>query len=337
MIQTQGISRTVFAFLVLVCIGGGHWAEASNATDVTVSVVGGELAGELVTTTSRPRAIVVMVSGGGWADRDHRHSWGFKPFKLLADLLEDAGVASIRFDGRGVGKTTAPHDGDPESEAKDLSKIVSWVRERPGMETLPLILMGHSLGGMLALSTSDRIENIHGIIFLCAPTLSGPEALRSQRRNVLLAEGISEPELTQLMGLFDHTLSASLGDQSWVAVEQESREKLKEKAADYLEEHQSVFFRWMAVYDPATDIEDYDGSLLTIFGANDIMVDVSDHWEAAGELVSRHPASRRIVVPDMNHALQTTSIPGPEGWPDGGVELAAGVDEIILEWLDANL
>ena len=51
----------------------------------------------------------MLVSGSGPQDRDET-LLGHKPFLVIADHLTRNGIAVLRFDDRGVGKSTGKHD-----------------------------------------------------------------------------------------------------------------------------------------------------------------------------------------------------------------------------------
>jgi alpha-beta hydrolase superfamily lysophospholipase len=110
---------------------------------------------------------MVLISGSGPTDRDgnsrmlpgrtesHRH---------LARVLADAGVASLRYDKFGVGKTPLG------SHAKDMGSIVfddyvalaldarEYLAGRPGIDTARIGFAGHSEGALIALVAADRMK-----------------------------------------------------------------------------------------------------------------------------------------------------------------------------------
>lgn len=53
----------------------------------------------------KPVPVVIMVSGSGLQNRDEE-VFGHKPFLVLADRLARNGIASLRYDDRGTGKST---------------------------------------------------------------------------------------------------------------------------------------------------------------------------------------------------------------------------------------
>ena len=80
------------------------------------------LAGELTQPEGDgPHPAVVLISGSGAQDRDS-NVFGFRMFAALADHLADSGVASLRFDDRGVGGSTGDTCRRPSKTAPTMSK-----------------------------------------------------------------------------------------------------------------------------------------------------------------------------------------------------------------------
>jgi len=110
---------------------------------------------------------MVLISGSGPTDRDgnsrmlpgrtesHRH---------LARILAEAGVASLRYDKFGVGKTPlGSHAQAVESiEFDDYVALALDAREylagRPGIDPARIGFLGHSEGALIALVAADRMK-----------------------------------------------------------------------------------------------------------------------------------------------------------------------------------
>ncbi len=72
----------------------------------------------------------------------------------LAKGIEAAGYIAIRFDFAGSGESYGEFSKDTTISGwqQDLDTIVSWVKNSPEFSGSPIILCGHSLGGLIALS-----------------------------------------------------------------------------------------------------------------------------------------------------------------------------------------
>ncbi|MEM8768563.1 MAG: alpha/beta family hydrolase [Pseudomonadota bacterium] len=71
---------------------------------------------------------------------------------ILAECLADAGVASLRFNFRGVGASAGTHDGKG-GERGDLKAVIGWVRST--YPEVPLLLGGYSFGASIVSTLAD--------------------------------------------------------------------------------------------------------------------------------------------------------------------------------------
>ncbi|WP_087500450.1 alpha/beta hydrolase [Pseudomonas sp. SID14000] len=78
-----------------------------------------------------------------------------KVVSTLQRTARDAGYVTLRFNYRGVGQSAGNHDMGA-GEVADAEAAAAWLREKhPG---LPLVLMGFSFGGFVAISLAGRLE-----------------------------------------------------------------------------------------------------------------------------------------------------------------------------------
>lgn len=78
-----------------------------------------------------------------------------KVVSTLQRTARDQGLATLRFNYRGTGKSDGEHDMD-SGEVDDAAAALAWLVERhPG---LPVYLFGFSFGGFVAASLSGRLE-----------------------------------------------------------------------------------------------------------------------------------------------------------------------------------
>jgi alpha/beta superfamily hydrolase len=103
----------------------------------------------------------------------------------LVRALSGAGVAAIRFDFRGVGRSGGEH-GEGETERLDVVAAIDAATPLAGDG--PVLLAGYSFGAAVALSVADpRLEGW----FAVAPPLAMP------RRTPLIASSDHRPKLIQ--------------------------------------------------------------------------------------------------------------------------------------------
>jgi pimeloyl-ACP methyl ester carboxylesterase len=132
-------------------------------------------------TASAPHAVII--AGSGATDRDGNNLAGLKTdsYKLLAQGLAERGIATVRYDKRGVAGSAALARNERELTielfAADAVKVAAWTKERA--HGAPLVLIGHSEGGMVALLAAKR-AGAKALVLLTTPGRPYGVILREQ-------------------------------------------------------------------------------------------------------------------------------------------------------------
>lgn len=101
-------------------------------------------------TTGSTAAAVVLIHGSGKTDRDET-AFGHKPFLVLADALTRAGYAVLRYDKRGVGKSTGDGRAATTLDFKaDAGAAIRYLHARSDIDKTRIAVVGHSEGGTIA-------------------------------------------------------------------------------------------------------------------------------------------------------------------------------------------
>jgi alpha/beta superfamily hydrolase len=130
---------------------------------------------------------VVLVAGGGPLDRDVTFL-GHKLFRRMAHQLAKAGIASLRFDKRGVGESQGDFgSAGPDEFVADVMGAAEYLIDGEGFARERTGLVGHSEGGTVALTAAPQIEGAAFCVLLASPLLSGVDNFA--RSMALLARG----------------------------------------------------------------------------------------------------------------------------------------------------
>lgn len=181
------------------------YADTSAFREVEVTV--GQGRWRLPATLSLPAAgsrlpAVVLVHGSGPNDRDGS-AGAYRPLRDIAWGLASRGIAVLRYD-----KRTFVHAGAMAGDSitldaevtDDALAAIALVRSRPEVDTARVILLGHSLGGMLAPGIAERDGRLAGVILLAAPARSIFEVLPEQLE-YLASIAASDAERAQIDAL----------------------------------------------------------------------------------------------------------------------------------------
>jgi len=98
----------------------------------------------------------------------------------MAQDLEVAGVGVVRFDFAGSGESEGVFALDTTISGwqEDLANVVTWVKDKPEWKDSPLYLLGHSLGGLIALLYKEDAGAVAGRVVL-APVVHAAENFRN--------------------------------------------------------------------------------------------------------------------------------------------------------------
>ena len=247
------------------------------------------LAGTLVNAgTDAP--VILIIPGSGPTDRDGNNPLGVKaaPYRQLAEALARNGISTVRTDKRGMfGSKRAVASANRVTMAdyaKDTHSWISSIRRVTGAKCV--WLLGHSEGGLVALTAAQKPEGICGVIAVAAVGRKIGTVLRGQ----LAANPANAPYLAAA-----NTAIASL--EAGKKVDTASLPPPLQKL--FAEDVQSLLIDLFAE-NPAKLAASLKLPLLIVQGDQDIQVAVDD----AKALAAAQPRATLVILPGVNHVLK---------------------------------
>jgi alpha/beta superfamily hydrolase len=106
----------------------------------------------------------------------------------LADAFAAAGFATLRFNFRGVGKSTG-HYADGRGEQEDARAALGWLVAQPGIDANRVFIAGYSFGARVTLAVASTDPRVHGFVVVAPPALRGdwPSLESAQGPKIFLA------------------------------------------------------------------------------------------------------------------------------------------------------
>lgn len=136
--------------------------------------------------------VVILISGSGPQNRDEE-LLGHKPFLVLSDFLTKNGIAVLRFDDRGTGKSTGYfQEATTFDFAKDVEYAIEYLQKRKEINKNKIGLIGHSEGGIIAPIIASENENIDFIVLMAGSALRGDKLLLLQKYKIETQMGINK-------------------------------------------------------------------------------------------------------------------------------------------------
>lgn len=215
--------------------------------------------------------VVLMVTGSGQENRDEE-IFDHKPFLVIADYLARHGVATLRYDDRGFGKSTG---GDVEHATtldfmRDAASGVDFLRTSKQFGKVGIL--GHSEGGSIAFMLGAK-GKVDFVISMAGIGVKGDTALTAQANNILELTGQSMRFSTH-----QYRMNAIIERSPWL--------------------------NFFIDYDPSGDISKTLCPVMAINGSRDVQVIPS--LNLMGIKAHLKPNSKNIIkeYPSFNHLFQ---------------------------------
>ena len=105
----------------------------------------------------------------------------------LTLAFQEAGIATLRFNFRGVGQSGGSH-GEGEAEVEDVKAAVTALLERQPVSTV--VVAGYSFGSVVGLRAGAEDERVHTLIGVALPIgFRDPSFLLTANKPTLLVSG----------------------------------------------------------------------------------------------------------------------------------------------------
>jgi len=298
------------------------------------SAAGVKLAGTLTLPKDGkgPFPAVVLISGSGPQDRDES-LMGHRPFLVLADALTRRGVAVLRADDRGVGKSTGSFaKATTDDFATDALAGVAFLKARADVDAKRIGLVGHSEGGVVApLAAARQPADVAFVVLLAGVGEPMGDLIVRQAGDILRANGVA-PELVAKVTAPQKESMAIVAAGGPV---EEMRKKLRDQIARHRAELTPAeraavgdnegadeaavqmvtteWFRWLLAYDPAATLAKVKCPVLAINGELDLQVAAKPNLTkiAAALAAGGNKDVTTVELPGLNHLFQRCKTGSP--------------------------
>jgi len=309
-----------------------------------------QLAGTLsIPDTTKVWPVVVLVSGSGPQDRNEaliRH----EPFHVIADYFTRNGIAVLRYDDRGVGKSEGNFPAATTLDfSSDAASAVAYLKTLPYINKKEMGMVGHSEGGIIVLMQAAENKSLRFVISMAGVSVPCSQLLVMQ--NDALLEGYGAPE--EMREFFVNFNSALY---TLIQIE-ENPEQLREKVtalfnesvAGLSDEQKKEFglndqyvtsqlmqlntpwFRYFLSIIPTNYIKKIKINTLAINGSKDKQVPAEENMEAFKNYFVQRPGTYmdNHIFPDLNHLFQ----PCTTGLPAEYAMIETTIDPYVLEYM----
>jgi pimeloyl-ACP methyl ester carboxylesterase len=279
----------------------------------------GTLAGSLIKPLTGKPPVVLIVAGSGPTDRDGNSALGLRaaPYRLLAAALFARGIASVRYDKRGIAASAAAGPSEAALRFDDLvADAAAWVEQLDADASFSRVgVVGHSEGSLIGMLAAQR-GRCAAFVSLAGAAMPAAQEIRRQT-----ATGFPDPALEAANR---HILDELNAGRTVADVP-------PALAPLYRPSVQSYLIGWFR-YDPLVEIAKLAIPSAIVQGTNDLQIPVTD----ARALAAAQPKARLVIVEGMTHLLKivpaTTLVEQLRtAYTDPSIPIAPVLPEVIAQ------
>lgn len=296
-----------------------------------------------------PTALYILISGSGWQDRDES-ILGHKPFLVIADhLTRTVNAAVFRYDDF---PPAIFHKSTTFDFADGVQLIMDSLLARPELARLPVYLLGHSEGSIVAFIVAAKDRRVSGIVILGGVAQPMHEVLLYQLRaineatheltpaeidnSIRISEGLynllrksrTPQEAAKLIGSFWDEQCAKL------TPEEQTRYNMTQTGKiTAIQQLTSPWFFTFFHFEPKKYIQKVRCPVVAINGGKDLQVDAVANQTLMRRYLSKKWPHQFHIIQNANHLLQTCTT--------GGLDEYGSIEETIcpdaLEFIGNSL
>lgn len=297
--------------------------------DISIPVADASLSGNLLVPDGLGRpAAALLVGGSGPLDRDSNSKrMKIDVMRQIAVHLATAGIASLRYDKRGVGDSSGDYlAAGFYDNVEDARRALQTLRGRSEVDPNRIVVVGHSEGALIA-TELGRDRELSGIVLLAGSVTSGEEVLKWQARQIA-------PTLPAPVRWLMRVLR-----QDVVKTQAKRLARIKASTADVVRvsfvKLNAKWFREFMAHDPAVSLQEAGVPVLAITGSKDIQVNPADVESMARLVPSRFEGH---VPQNVTHLLRTEAGPATVRTykKQAGRPVDGGVLGVVADWIAAR-
>lgn len=299
-----------------------------------------------------PFPAVVLVSGSGPQDRDET-IFGHKPFLVIADHLARKGIACLRYDDRGTGKSTGKHSlATTEDFAGDAHAALSFLRAQERVDPARVGICGHSEGGIIGPLVAEKSPGeVAFLILLAGPGISGEKVVRGQMGDFGRMQPGAEKQVETQLELCKTLIPIAISAQSTTdavsrmktAAETFEKDKGNTKPPaeaikpwlPLINQLSVPWMRWFLGHDPLQALGRVNCPVLALNGEKDLQVKPRENLSAINQAF---PGNRAHLLtqrefPGLNHMFQHCTTGGVNEYGQIEETISPEVLDLMVSWI----
>ena len=291
-----------------------------------------------------PFPAVVLVSGSGPNTRNEPIV-GHELFLVLADHLTRHGIAVLRYDKRGTGRSTGDYGKSTSYDfADDARAAAAYLRTRGEVDPRHVGLVGHSEGGLIVPMVAVRDPSTAFIVMLAGPGVNGAAVWLEQLKLILAAAGMAPDKIAVAAGqrqrMIDILRSEPDPDKAAPLLHAVMREQAPQATPAQIDgvvaQINNRWFREFFAYEPAPVLRQVRCPVLVLGGTKDVQVSTAQNLPRIREALSGNPDVEIDEIPGLNHLFQTARTGAISEYSEIEETMAPVALDTVARWIRAH-
>jgi len=295
-----------------------------------------------------PFPAVLLIAGSGPQDRDESLA-AHRPFLLIADALTRKGIAVLRYDKRGVGKSTGnPDTATTMDLAADAQSALALLKSRKEIDGSRIGLIGHSEGAIIAPYMAGHSKEVRWLVLLAAPATTGEKTLLNQSELIGRVGGLSDEQLEASLGFDQAAYALVRKEKDPNALAEKLVALVKETGLDaalppaaletQLRMLASPWFRFFLDYDPLPNLKAVNCPVLALYGQKDLQVAPKANLPLLQRALhdSMNTQAETRELPELNHLFQHAYTGTPAEYAAIEETFSPDALTLIVDWVKGH-
>ncbi len=304
-----------------------------------------------------PFPAVILITGSGPQDRNET-IFGHKPFLVISDFLTRRGIAVLRTDDRGVGKSTGNLRNSTTLElAEDVLYEIDFLKTHKKIDKNKIGLIGHSEGGIIAPIVATKTKDVAFIVLMAGTGLTGEKILYLQSRLISKAEGVDEKRIEDNLKLQKKLFNIIKNEKSYTLTKTKLRKILNEEFSKLSDKEKkqiknkdkyinkeinqltSPWFRFFLTYDPYQTLIKVKCPVLAINGEKDLQVPPDINLKKIKHALTKAGNKDFLIkkLKGLNHLFQTAKTGALSEYPKIEETISPIALNLIYSWIRKHI
>ena len=251
---------------------------------------------------------VLIISGSGPHNRDGE-MFSHKPYLVLADHLTKNGIAVLRYDERGVGKSEGNFEDTKLEQFKtDVEMAIDFLKNRKEIDRKSIGLIGHSIGGIIAPTIASKRKDIDFLVLLAAPGVDGDILMIQQKASKERLMGLNEQQIIQsadaVKGAYDIIKNSEMNNHFIVKYNGQLPENQRKGLVDQITSFEMV---GIIQSKPSKYLKELECPVLALNGSKDFQISSKENLLAIENSLPKSSRNKFVELEGLNHLFQDSN------------------------------